>query len=330
MKNQLQIFLFGGLLAFLLTNCQSGASGNPGTDTQDTTATSTPTDPRLDYTILPGERVGLVDLKQATEADVLQAYGDLAQKDSVYLGEGIFEQGVVLFKNTPENRVYLYWDPFMGTDRPSFVSIYGENRQTDWKTDDGISIGTSMEEVQRLNGKPFDIYGFGWDYGGYVNNWNGGQLEGKGFSIRFEPDADATTSTELFGEVNISSDAPAVRNAKPFISELSLSAPNPDPMAMMQGGWRSTTDEGYEIIIEGDQMRHYNNQRLTYTVSIEADPGCQSEACAVTGTTPNGFCFIEKDEYDAQCNVLITANATTLEYTALGAAGGALVFERVD
>ncbi|TXB68005.1 hypothetical protein [Phaeodactylibacter luteus] len=325
MKN---LFLILALLAYGLYSCQPGPAQGAEAPAQDTTATEA--DPRLDFTILPGERVGLVDLRSASEADVLQAYGSLAQKDSVYLGEGLFEQGVVLFKENPKNRVYLYWDPLMSPRQPSFVSIYGEGRQTDWSTPEGLTIGMSIEQVEQLNGRAFELYGFGWDYGGYVSNWNGGSLEGKGISLRFEPNEDATTAVEVLGDVALSSDAPAVRQAQPFVSELTFSDPTPDPMSMMQGGWRSTTDESYEIIIEGNQVSHFSDQRLMYTAAIEADPGCTSEACAVTGTAPEGFCFIEKGEFDAQCNLVITANETTLEYTAIGAAGGSLVFERVD
>ena len=34
----------------------------------------------------------------------------------------------------------------------------------------------AIEEVEKINGKPFKIAGFEWDYGGYVSNWTGGSL----------------------------------------------------------------------------------------------------------------------------------------------------------
>lgn len=330
MKHPLLTSLCIFLLAFGLSNCQSGSSeGALASDQQDSTAVTSEADPRLDFTMVPGTRVGLVDLKSATAADVLEAYGDFALEDSIHLGEGIFEPGIVLFKDS-KNQVDLYWDAAMGSDRPSYVSIYGKDGQSDWSTPNGITIGTTLEEMEQLNGKPFDFYGFGWDYGGYVSDWKDGKLTGQGLSIRFEPGADGETAMELVGDVTLSSDNPALKSVKARVSEITLSDPSPNLMAMMQGGWRSTTDEGYEIIIEGDQISHYNNQRLTYSSTIEADPGCRSEACAVTGTAPEGFCFIEKGEFDAQCNLVLAANATTLEYTAIGATGGSLVFERVD
>lgn len=58
--------------------------------------------------------------------DVLEVYGDLVQEDSIYLGEGIFELGIVLFKDS-KNWVDLYWDVVMGFDWLSYVSIYGKD-----------------------------------------------------------------------------------------------------------------------------------------------------------------------------------------------------------
>lgn len=104
------------LFAFGLTNCQQPRTTEDSeNDVQDTIATEA--DPQPDFTIVPGERIGLIDLNTATEAAVLNAYGDQAQKDSIYLGEGIFEPGVVVFKGT-KNQVELYWDPTMGIYQP--------------------------------------------------------------------------------------------------------------------------------------------------------------------------------------------------------------------
>ena len=322
--------LYFAILVLGLTNCHSGSSEETTiTDQQDTTITTTKADPRLDFAIVPGIRVGLVDLKSGTAADILKTYGDMAEEDSIHLGEGIFEPGIVLFKGT-NNQVDLFWDPLLGAFKPSFASIYGKDGQPDWKTTQGITIGTTLSEVEKLNGKPFELYGFGWDYGGYVSDWQDGQLAAQGLSIRFEPGADGETVMELIGDVTISSDNPAMRQVIAIVGEITLSDPVPNQMAMMQGGWQSTTDKGYEIIIEGDQMRHYNNQSLSYSTTIEADPECISKACTLTGTAPEGFCFIEKGELDAQCNLLLTVEADKLEYTAIGSTGNVLVFKRIE
>lgn len=46
-----------------------------------------------------------------------------------------------------------------------------------WHTAEGIRIGTTLDELVELNGKPIQFSGFGWDYGGAVLSFNQGKLE---------------------------------------------------------------------------------------------------------------------------------------------------------
>ena len=48
--------------------------------------------------------------------------------------------------------------------------------QSAWTTAHGIRIGMPLAEVEKLNGKPFKLSGFDWDYGGRVTDWQGGAL----------------------------------------------------------------------------------------------------------------------------------------------------------
>jgi hypothetical protein len=38
----------------------------------------------------------------------------------------------------------------------------------EWKAAHGITLGTSLVQLERLNRHPFTLAGFGWDYGGRV------------------------------------------------------------------------------------------------------------------------------------------------------------------
>jgi hypothetical protein len=84
-----------------------------------------------------------------------------------------------------------------------------------WTFSNGLRADMTLEEVEKLNGKPFTISGFDWDYGGYAN-FEGGKLE-SGVSIRFEPTTE-TRSDKLSGDVQIRSTDKAQRAAKPKIS----------------------------------------------------------------------------------------------------------------
>jgi hypothetical protein len=34
----------------------------------------------------------------------------------------------------------------------------------------------TLAEIEKINGKPFKLYGFEWDFGGRSSNWQGGEL----------------------------------------------------------------------------------------------------------------------------------------------------------
>jgi hypothetical protein len=53
-------------------------------------------------------------------------------------------------------------------------------RSCRWHTSSGpneIGFGTSLKTLERINGGPFRLYGFGWDYSGVTSSWSGGSLE---------------------------------------------------------------------------------------------------------------------------------------------------------
>jgi len=322
-KTFLQLFAALALLASF-TACQPASNPSEGEE-----ATQEPAeDPRLDFTIIPGERVGLITTDQASKEAVLAAYGDLAKADSVHLSEGFFGPGVILFPEDERNRVDIYWETEIDPERPAFIRILGAEGQTDWTTKQGITIGSSLEMVEQLNDAPFQLYGFGWDYGGYVADWKDGQMTNN-LSLRFDPTAEETPM-ELVGDQMLSSDFPALREAKPVVSELSISFPRSNLLPLMQGEWQSIDDAGYQIRIEDSQIAHYTNNRLMYSATIEADPGCQSDACSFYDANAEGFCFLEKGEHDVQCNMVLTCDGQRLEYAAVGSTGATLTFEKIN
>ena len=53
---------------------------------------------------------------------------------------------------------------------------------TKWKLPYGLKVGMSLQELEAINGKPLSFYGFEWDNGGLVFDWNKGNLETKNIS----------------------------------------------------------------------------------------------------------------------------------------------------
>jgi len=204
------------LLAVTMICLSCGAPTSDGTTADDSASGS---DAAGDFIIIPGEKVGLITPKTATREAVLKLYGDNARTDSVYVSEGIFQEGVVLFPDDPTKRVELFWSSSPETGHTLLIKIINPQNPQDgsvWKTDAGITLGTSMEEVEKLNGMPFTFYGFGWDYGGIVADWGGGKFH-ESLKFRFKPTVSIEEPAELGGEVELKSNAQKVRDSNPAV-----------------------------------------------------------------------------------------------------------------
>jgi len=127
----------------------------------------------VDFLIVPGVSVGAVT-RQTTEEQLKSLYDEEeVTRIDVELGEGFTEKGTALFPNDPTRTLHILWNSDTGT--PSEIYLKG----TVWRTADGIGKGTSLKELEDLNGGPFTLLGFMWDYSGTVVSWNGGTLEDK-------------------------------------------------------------------------------------------------------------------------------------------------------
>jgi hypothetical protein len=100
-------------------------------------------------------------------------------KDNVRIGEvpgaeGETARGVILFPDDPTRRAYLYFEDSQELAGLQLVRVVDEGSR--WRLDNGIGIGTPLAKVVAMNGKPIRFFGFDWDYGGAITDWNGGKL----------------------------------------------------------------------------------------------------------------------------------------------------------
>ena len=129
------------------------------------------------WTIAPDGRSGAI-LQSTTELDLKQAYGEANVKDyDVDTGEGTFEKGTALFPDDPTKRIEILWLDSEAKRRPSYLYLRGVAPSV-WKTKEGITLGTTLQELERLNLGPFRLLGFGHDGSGAVVSWGKGRLEG--------------------------------------------------------------------------------------------------------------------------------------------------------
>lgn len=168
-------------------------------------------DPK-DNTIVLGKRVGLIK-PGMTVTDIERAYGKQNLKLQKIPGaEGEEIDGAKLFAGT-DRELEIVWDPDNDKKLVVFdIRVLGK----DWKFENGLKSGMTVEEVEKINGKPFKIAGFEWDYGGYAN-FEGGKLAGK-VSIRFSPTTE-NVPEYLMGDKQLSSADKKLRAAKPLVDE---------------------------------------------------------------------------------------------------------------
>ena len=162
-------------------------TANTVTETETpTTAPSTPTETsksvsqsrsaNAKWLCIPGKQVGKITAS-SSEAAIIATYGkENVVRQTIGLGEGEMTEGTVVFPNTP-NELIIEWAAGQTYQRRANIRI--EKNNTSWKTDQGIGIGTSLAALKQINGKDFKFAGFEWDYAGFTNDWQGGQINKK-------------------------------------------------------------------------------------------------------------------------------------------------------
>lgn len=153
-----------------------------------------------DFLIVPGERVGQIKLLSGQE-DAEKIFGkEFVTEGDIYISEGITKKGFYLFKNSPlELQCPL-------DDNKKIFGIYVRQPGGNWATKEGVKMGTSLDELAKLNEKPIKFNGFGWDFGGLVYDFNNGKLESYYSALSIvlgEPDS-VEELNEYMGDVECS------------------------------------------------------------------------------------------------------------------------------
>ncbi|MGV8853814.1 MAG: hypothetical protein ACOH2L_04150 [Devosia sp.] len=169
---------------------------------------------------------------KSSEALLIETFG----KDNVVTGmvpgaEGEDSLGTTVFPNDPNRKmVFGWWDE----ENRSYLSYV--DLAPDQTTPTGARIGMSVAEIEALNGAPFTVGGFWWDYGGYAA-FDTGKLAypdaGCGFNLRFDITADIPADVDanaVAGEVTLPSAEPLLKQLDAHVVGISLGYPYPDEL----------------------------------------------------------------------------------------------------
>jgi hypothetical protein len=194
-----------------------------------------------DWLVVPGKRVGPVTSK-TTRADLIRFFGAKEVQDDYVPGGGDADPrpGTWVNRDHADESLALQWNDDTPESHISVVAVCPSDTGEEsigscrWHTLEGISLGTSLKTLEKLNGRMFKLLGMDWDYGGLVTSWGGGLLEhieakcGELSLQMDEPpgqpsDERAELLDQISGDKEFSSSHSAMQRLNPRVSTMSVS-----------------------------------------------------------------------------------------------------------
>jgi len=165
----------------------------------------------------------------SSEAFLVELFGsDNVASETIAGHEGTTLDATLVFPSDPARRLVVLWQDEERRARPAAIII---REESEWIGPGGVRLGSALAEVEAVNGAPFDVLGFGWDYGGAAGFPNGTLADIPGgcimslsfdldWSKEFGPEFDA-----IMGDQQLGSDDPLLRAAAPMVSEIAVGYP---------------------------------------------------------------------------------------------------------
>ncbi|MBC8756263.1 hypothetical protein H2O64_16435 [Kordia sp. YSTF-M3] len=203
------------LILFLLNSC----SNEPKKEASKETKVVTKDVSKIDY---PLDSLLSFD----SEAALKKVYGKHVKRSVGYYPEGMGEYKNTLLFPDSKNQVEFVWeDDSLHYNKLQYIRLSGKN--TDWKTKEGITIGTQMKALEFYNKQPFAFFGLEWDYSGAIN-WKDGYLNERNIfgSLAYPKDEIPEEFLDLLGDHTIESSSEIAKKAKLILSEIIMKPSN--------------------------------------------------------------------------------------------------------
>jgi len=179
--------------------------------------------------------------KPAAAAGTVLACGGVFAKDSTHLKlaikydsrnvvfgdvdgpDGSKIKASILFPNDAKRRLEVVWSNDASRTDVSVIAINGKSQ---WVAPKGLKLGLSLAALQKANGKPFKVSGFGADGSASVAGWDGGALSslpgGCKVGIRLMADSKAPPDARsaVSGDKEFLSSDASVLALKPSVAEI--------------------------------------------------------------------------------------------------------------
>jgi hypothetical protein len=129
----------------------------------------------------------------------------------------------ILYPKDPKRRLEIWWQNPANRSGTYLILINGKST---WGGPNGLKLGLTLADLEKLNHKPFKLKGFDKDGTATISDWDGGALTKipgdckSGVSL--QPDAKAAPDAvkALTADKEYSSSAAEMRAVKPKVSEI--------------------------------------------------------------------------------------------------------------
>jgi len=175
-----------------------------------------------DFLVVYGKmnrRAGPIN-SRTTRANLAALFGKTKLRNStIVLGEnGVKQPSTDILTKGAEATVV--WET---EARRKIVGILMSKRNSQWHTEDGIKVGTSVQELEKINGAPFKFSGLDWDDGGQIQAATGKLSALDGLSLTLQGNSDAPGAEKFIGDqVNPMSNASGIEKAGIYVGSMTL------------------------------------------------------------------------------------------------------------
>ena len=215
MKKVLQLII----AVLILWSCNNEKKDSPASET--TNETTTPPAVVKDNFLVTDSSWGIIT-ENYSKGELVTAFGAENVKDETICGPECIDSIRItkVFPETPKE-IIIHWKDNLY--HKSIRLIESDHSASPYYTSYRIKRKTSLKELIAINGKKINFMGFGWDYGGYIQSYNGGKLANS--KIRYRLECATNENKSLFGDYELDTTMPDVdaELENIFVSQVALS-----------------------------------------------------------------------------------------------------------
>ncbi|MHA6298454.1 hypothetical protein [Devosia sp. CAU 1758] len=165
----------------------------------------------------------------SSEARLIEIYGAENVRTGIVPGpEGTEMLATLVYPDDLKREIMFVWWDEEGRKDPSYIELSAK-----MTAPGGLRAGFTVPQVEELNGEPFTLNGFGWDYGGAAGFQSGNLADIPGgchISVSFSPRLypSGIDTDPIMGDVEVSSSNPLLEDVGARIDWVSIGYPHPD------------------------------------------------------------------------------------------------------